>query len=188
MVSSEMVSWAAAEAERLLWDLGERWEHSVAVAERARDVASKSRVINAQVLVAAAYVHDIGYATGLIQTGHHGIDGARHLRTQGYERLARLVAHHSGASAEAAVRGLEAELAAFPAELSPTADALTYCDVSTAHDGRPVALDERVAGVVRRYGRDHEVTEAVRCALPDLRAAVVRTEALLSFAPQAMTG
>ena len=39
------------------------------------------------------------------------VDGAYYLRAHGQERLARLVAHHSGARFEAAERGLVGELA-----------------------------------------------------------------------------
>ena len=59
-----------------------------------------------ELLIAAAYLHDIGYAPELEDTGFHPLDGARWLRAQGQERLACLVAHHSGAWFEAEARGL----------------------------------------------------------------------------------
>jgi hypothetical protein len=40
-------------------------------------------------LVAAAYVHDVGYVPTVKDSGLHALDGARHLRSLGYERLAR---------------------------------------------------------------------------------------------------
>jgi hypothetical protein len=49
------------------------------------------------VLLAAAYLHDLGYAPSLVRTGLHPLDGSRHLRARGHERLAGLVAYHSGA-------------------------------------------------------------------------------------------
>lgn len=186
-----MVAWAAAEARRLLEELGRRWVHTVAVADRARVVAAIAEGTDADVLIAAAYLHDIGYAPGLNATGHHGIDGARHLRACGAERLACLVAHHSGAAAEAEARGVAEELAAFPREASPTADALAYCDVTTDLDGRAVSLDQRLEGVVGRYGESHVVPTAMRAALPELRRAVTATEQRLEAAAllaQAITG
>jgi hypothetical protein len=51
--------------------------------------------------------------TGLASTRS---TAARFLRAQGQERLACLVAHHSGARLEAEERGLVEELAAFPVE------------------------------------------------------------------------
>ena len=35
-------------------------------------------------LVASAWLHDIGYAAGLQETGFHPVDGARHLRSAGW--------------------------------------------------------------------------------------------------------
>jgi HD superfamily phosphodiesterase len=43
------------------------------------------------VLVAACYLHDIGYALALARGGFHPLDGARFLRALGRERLACLV-------------------------------------------------------------------------------------------------
>jgi hypothetical protein len=48
----------------------------------------------AEVLVAAAYLHDLGYAPPLVETDLHTLDGARHLRALGHERLAGLVPYH----------------------------------------------------------------------------------------------
>ena len=56
-------------------------------------------------LVAAAWLHDIGYAPTLAATVFHPLDGARHLRALGHERLARLVAYHSSARWEAEALG-----------------------------------------------------------------------------------
>ena len=46
---------------------------------------------DADLLVAAALLHDVGYAPSLNRLGFHAVDGARFLRAQGQERLARLV-------------------------------------------------------------------------------------------------
>jgi hypothetical protein len=190
IVESSLIEWAAHEAERLLKPLGARWTHTLAVASAARDVAARVAGIDGHVLVAAAFAHDLGYAPVLHVTGHHGIDGAYYLRSLGHERLASLVAHHSGADAEAAVRGLRRELAAFPPEHPPLADALTFCDVTTGPEGCTVGLHARVADVALRYGEDHPVTRAVRRAFPALQVAVIRTELRLTAGAtgQAMTG
>jgi HD superfamily phosphodiesterase len=44
------------------------------------------------VLVAAAFLHDVGYAPSLNRLGFHPGDGARFLRGHGQDRLAYLVA------------------------------------------------------------------------------------------------
>jgi hypothetical protein len=125
-------------------------------------------------------MHDIGYAPELVSTGLHAIDGARWLRAGGRERLARLVAHHSGARFEAAGRGLGPAMAAFDREDSPTADALTYCDLTTSPTGAHVSVQERLTDIERRYGDGHPVRAAMRQATPSLLAAVRRTEARLA--------
>jgi len=53
------------------------------------------------VLVAAAYLHDIGYAPEFVRTEFHSMDGARFLRHLGCERITCLAAYHSGARTEA---------------------------------------------------------------------------------------
>jgi hypothetical protein len=86
-------------------------------------------------------------------TGFHPLDGARYVRRLGQKRIAGLVAHHSGANVQAALRGLSAELAEFPDEASETTAALAYCDMLTGPVGEPVSLDERIADVERRVRR-----------------------------------
>jgi hypothetical protein len=127
-------------------------------------------------LVASAYLHDVGYAPELTTTGFHPIDGALWLRAQQHERLARLVAHHSGARFEAGVRGMDAVMARFEREQSPTADALTYCDMTTSPTGALVSVEQRLADIAQRYGEGHAVTTAMRQATPSLLEAVRRTE------------
>jgi HD superfamily phosphodiesterase len=123
--------WAAAEAERLLSPLGDRWTHVRAVGECAREVSAVLDQEDRPYLVAAAYLHDIGYAPDLQRTGLHQLDGASYIRSLGAERLARLVAHHSEARFEIQLRGFATELATYEREESSVSDALTYCDLTT---------------------------------------------------------
>jgi hypothetical protein len=97
------------------------------------------------------------------------------------DRLARLVAHHSCAVYEARVRGLERELVEeFESEQSVTADALVFCDLTTAPDGRLVAFGDRMDEIEQRYGPDHDVTQALHLARPDLTSCCQRTLARLA--------
>ena len=125
-------------AERQLAEhLSRRWAHVQAVASKAEWVASALfRESDAAVLVASAWLHDVGYAPNLSTTGFHPLDGVRWLRQIGFdERVASLVAHHSCAHLEAAERGLAEALASeFSAEDSAVADALWYADM-TGPDG-----------------------------------------------------
>jgi predicted component of type VI protein secretion system len=97
------------------------------------------------------------------------------LRAEGLERLARLVAHHSGARFELHEAGFAEALNDFAREYSATADALTYCDVTTAPDGRPVSLSERVADVRRRH-TDGPLVRSLARSVPHLSVEVRRTE------------
>lgn len=94
--------WAAEQAISLLAPLNDRWLHAHGVVETARCVGEMFGEEDRSYLIAAAYTHDIGYAPSLMNTGFHPLDGARYLRSLGYERLACLVAHHSEARFETA--------------------------------------------------------------------------------------
>jgi hypothetical protein len=118
-------------------------------------------------LVAAAYLHDIGYSPELATTGFHPLDGARYLRSVGEEDLARLVAHHTNARCEARLRGLEGYEDEFPFGDTVLDTALTFCDLSTSPDGEPVTLEERVTELVDRYGRESVTARAVLAGAPD---------------------
>jgi HD domain len=180
--ASRLVEWAREWAATLLEPLGNRWLHVQGVAETARLVGGCLAAAERDQLVAAAYLHDIGYAKPLACSGFHPLDGARFVRSLGQERLARLVAHHSEARIEADERGLGEELADFPWERSAVADALTYCDLTTGPAGARVPLAGRLAEIFERYGDDHVVTRSLRRAQPHLTAAVARTERLLARA------
>jgi putative nucleotidyltransferase with HDIG domain len=168
-------SWATAQAERLIGALGDRWTHVQAVADKARGLAAVLSPEDAELLVAAALLHDVGYAPSLNRLGFHAVDGARFLRARGHERLARLVAHHSGARFEAEERGLVEELAAFPVEDGPVMDALTFADMTTGPAGQPMTLAQRIEDVQRRYPSDDPVHRAIVRARPLLQAAIDRT-------------
>jgi hypothetical protein len=152
------------------------------VARQAQRVAAILPAGERDELLAAAYLHDLGYAPALVRTGLHPLDGARHLRALGHERLAGLVAYHSGARAEAELRGLAAELAEFEDEASATSMALTYCDLTTGATGEPVTLAERLADIERRYGSGHVVTRSVYQARPELERCIYHVEAGLRSA------
>ena len=176
-------AWATAQAARLIAPLGDRWTHVQAVADKARGLAAALPTEDADLLVAAALVHDVGYAPSLKRLGFHAVDGARFLRAHGQERLARLVAHHSGARLEAEERGLVEELAAFPVEDGPVMDALTFADMTTGPAGEPMTLAQRIEEVQRRYRSDDPVHQAIVRARPELQAAIDRTRQRLDGQP-----
>ncbi len=135
-------------------------------------------------LIAAAWLHDVGYAPGVAASGFHPLDGARALRRLGVDpRVVALVAHHSCALVEADERGLADELRnEFPLERSDTADALWYCDMTTGPDGQDYEVAERLDEIRARYGPGEVVTRFIDRAEDEIVAAVRRTEARLSAA------
>lgn len=164
--------------------LPRRWRHVRAVARRARWVAKQLSL--SEDLVAAAWLHDIGYAPQLVLTGFHPLDGARYLRREGVDAtVVSLVAYHSCAQIEADVRGLSAELTAefSPAE-SLLTDALLYCDMTTGPDGDSVRPADRLVEIRGRYGPDHEVTRFVELAASEILTTAGRVEEMLAPQPK----
>jgi HD superfamily phosphodiesterase len=176
----DLTAWSGNEAQHALRTLGPRWAHTQGVAERANEIGEVVAIEDRPTLVAAAYLHDIGYAAELASTGFHPLDGALWLRAQGLERLARLVAHHSGARFEAAARGYAERLEDFAEEQSAVADALTYCDLTTGPHGERTSVACRLNEIEVRYGPSSLVAQAINAAAATLGAAVARTEARLA--------
>jgi HD superfamily phosphodiesterase len=176
----DIATWSRNEAQRVLRSLGPRWGHTLGVAERADEIGGVVPIEDRPTLVAAAYLHDIGYAGELAQTGFHPLDGAIWLRARRLERLAGLVAHHSGARFEAAARGYAERLEDFPEEQSAVADALTYCDLTTGPHGQRTNVASRLDEIEVRYGPASLVAQAISAAADTLGAAVARTEARLA--------
>lgn len=173
--------WARHTAEQLLaQELPRRWAHTQGVARRAEQVARFMPPDDRPVLVAAAWLHDIGYASGLTDTGLHSLDGARFLARQGVPpRVCALVAHHSGAAAVANLLGLADELATFPDECGLIRDALWYSDMTTDPDGHPITVSERLTEIQRRRGPDDPVVRALSTNVDERVAAVRRIHDLL---------
>lgn len=179
----ELTEWAYELAGNVLADsLPRRWEHSKGVADRARSLAPVLGG-DAELLYAAAILHDIGYAPDLAKSGFHPLDGARFLRDVAHadDRVTRLVAHHSCALLEAEERGLRAELAGeFPLEKADLVDALIYSDMTTTPDGEPTNPRDRVAEIVSRYGPGSLIGRFIRRAEPEIYAAAARVDSRLA--------
>lgn len=156
----------------LLRDLPQRLAHVLAVGHKAVHVTQQIPSLDYGALVPAAFLHDVGYAPMLVDTGFHPVDGARWLAAQGEHRLARLVANHSCARFEARERGLAEALAEFPIEDPEELAALTYCDLTTGPGGSNVDLEERIEDILHRYDSDHPVARALQPALAELRAII----------------
>jgi putative nucleotidyltransferase with HDIG domain len=173
-------------ARRLLsGELPRRWRHSAGVAAQASRLALRPGM-DLGLVVAAAWLHDIGYASRLVDTGFHPLDGARHLRGLALdERVVNLVAHHSCARIEARLRGLEELLRhEFPRDPLLPHDELCFCDQTTSPDGELVDVAERLAEIRGRYEEGHVVRLFVDLAEAELVATVRRVEARYDLQPR----
>lgn len=179
----KLAAWAEHTARHHLeTSLPRRWTHCQGVAAQARTLAPILGS-NADLLEAAAWLHDIGYAPGLAQTGFHPLDGAYYLRDIEHAdpMLCRLVAHHSGALVEAEERGLASRLSReFEPPPSDLAGALTYCDMTTSPSGQRLPVEQRLAEIQTRYGAGHVVTRSISIAAPQLSATVARVAGALA--------
>lgn len=171
-----LVEWAEEQASTLLSPLGNRWLHVQGVAEKARNVSKAFNESDGTYLIAAAYLHDIGYVPSLKKTGFHPLDGAYYLRSHRKNRLAALVAHHSEAQFEAHLRGLLSELDTFPRQCSSISYALTYCDMTTNPVGLNITFQGRILDILSRYGETDIVSTAIKESTPSLCLAIKRTQ------------
>jgi len=164
--------------ELLNGPLPRRWAHVQGVAARTRNLRPALGA-DADLLEAAAWLHDIGYAPGLATTGLHQLDGARYLGdTQHADAmLCRLVVHHSCSIIEAGERGLADVLSS---EFDPAPDVLasvlTCCDMTTSPDGEIVPADRRLAEIHDRYGPGHLVSRSIMRATPMILRAVEQVQ------------
>jgi hypothetical protein len=168
-------------ARELLARMPDRLAHTEGVARKAEEAAVVFEPDEAAGLVAAAWLHDIGYSPGLVGIRMHALDGGWFLQSRHYpERVCQLVAHHSGARFEARERGLLSRLEwSFPQPDPALLDALTYADMTTSPRGLPVSFDERIAEILRRYPPDDPVHRAIVAGRSDLAKSVENTVARL---------
>lgn len=176
-VPESIVPAAEALTRRLLDENPSRLDHSAGVAARARTLTSTVASDDRDILVAAAWLHDIGYSTLVRQSGFHPLDGAHYLRRHGWPIVVcDLVAHHSGSRFVAAVRDLTSELAEFAYLENPLSDALTVSDKTTGTDGAELDLDARIRGMLRRHDPASPGARAHAEREPYFRAAFARVE------------
>lgn len=176
---------AAAEdlARHLLASDHERLAHSTAVAAQARVLTAAVRPDQAPLLVAAAWLHDLGYHATLAGTGFHPVDGARHLRRTGWpQAVADLVAHHSGSRFVAHARDLDDAMTPFAFEEDELSDALTVADQTAGPGGRLMSVPERLDDMLARHGEDSPNARAHHDREPYILASAHRVAGRLTAA------
>ncbi|MFV8160777.1 HD domain-containing protein [Mycobacterium sp. 134] len=160
--------------ELLAQALPRRWSHTVAVAKTAASLANVLAPEAAAEIVCAAWLHDIGYAPDLIDTGFHPLDGAAYLTRENGDgkripaEVISLVAHHTGAAYEARERGLQDLLDSYPRPDETKLAILSCADLCSGPDGAPVDPAERISEVLARYPTDHPVHRAITISAPTL--------------------
>ena len=170
-------------AQQLLEPLGRRWAHVQAVAEKAQELAPAVAEQDQDLLVVAAWLHDVGYSPDVRDTGSHQIDGAEYLDRHGYpKRLCALIAHHSAASYEIAEHGLTDRLALWEQEVSPVADALWMADMTTGPAGQRMGYPERLDEILERYEPNSTVARAMVAARVSIEHAIEQTQRRLARA------
>jgi hypothetical protein len=152
-MAAKLIDAAGELVARILEENPERLNHCAAVAGRARELAVTVAPPAVDPLVAAAWLHDIGYGSLALHSGFHPLDGALFLRGEGWsEAVCALVAHHSGSRFVARVLGLDDRLREFEFVEDPVSDVLTVADNSAGPNGTIMAVDERLREKLTRHG------------------------------------
>ena len=179
-LASAGVAVARDRAQALLADLPDRWAHTVGVARRAEEFAVILDEPEHDLLVIAAWLHDIGYSPAVAVHGFHPLDGAIYLDGHGWPaRVSALVAHHSEARFVAREHGLQPATDRYPRELSALADALTYADQTTGPTGEPLSVRARMSEMLDRHGPDSAQARVHHLRAARLLAAATRVRARL---------
>ncbi|CAN5239990.1 HD domain-containing protein [soil metagenome] len=169
---------ARAIAEERLADLPHRRAHVRGVAATAERLVVGLDAVDADAVVTAAWLHDVGYATSVRSTGFHPIDGAVFVRDEGFSAVVvSLVAYHTGAVFEARERGLSDALAEFTEPPPLLLDLLTCADMTTSPQGSRVRAEDRISEILSRYPDGDPVHRAIERAAPSLLAATARVPA-----------
>ena len=164
-------------AKKLLRKSSERWEHTRGVAARAAELAGTVDRADRRLLLAAAWLHDIGYAPAIRRTGFHPLDGGLYLREHKWDqRLAALVAHHSGARFVPVERGFAELMAEFDFEETPLSDALCYADQTIGPHGKRMTIEFRINEAITRHGPSSPNARARVDRVPYLLAVAARIE------------
>ncbi|NDL60185.1 HD domain-containing protein [Phytoactinopolyspora mesophila] len=160
-------------AREFMSAMGRRWAHVQGVGTTAQELASTTPRVP-ELVVAAAWLHDIGYSPRVRSSGFHPIDGAEFLAVRDApSELVSLVAYHSGAEFEAEERGLSDALASYDRPNQMNLDLLTFFDMAVSPAGERILVQDRIDGILQRYEPDHPVHRAVVCSRDSLIASCV---------------
>jgi hypothetical protein len=160
---SPLVRDARTLAHRLLADDPQRLAHVSGAALIAGMAANALKVDQPDSVIAAAWLHDIGYVPRLARTGFHPLDGAIYLAREGWpDRVVLLVAHHSQAAVLAPYYGVLNHMTLLDHEYEPADDVLTFSDLRAGINGLGAKPRERIQDMRLRHADRHFVPERVR--------------------------
>ncbi len=186
----DLAGWALGLArEKLAAQVPRRWLHTEAAVVKARSLAPIVGP-DAEVLVAAVALHDIGFSPDLELPDRSDFplyDAARYLMSiDAPNRVVCLVANHVKGQYEGALRGYGHDMARFEIESSLVSDGQWYSCLTVGPDGQDVDFDQRVREWRVRYADDEVLQSFTDQALPELDAAVRRVQRML--VPTAVPG
>lgn len=154
--------------------MGDRWAHLSTVGRVASALASRRDLVS-EVVVSAAWVHDIGYSSDLVVTGLHPLDGAWFLQRAGApQAVVALVGHHSGAAVGAQERGLAACFRELAIPDANDLDVLTMVDLAVGPSGQLMLDVDRIGEILSRYEEEDPVHRAVPRSRSQLLASSAR--------------
>ncbi|MFD1721369.1 HD domain-containing protein [Amnibacterium endophyticum] len=176
-----MVGRARLLSRELLREDPQRMAHSAGVAHVVGRTATALALPERDLLVAAAWLHDVGYASPAVRRRVHGVDDAVRAEAAGMPPLVvELVAHHSCAVLEARRAGVHDVLRRFAPPPAPLMDVLDHADAVVSKQGLPRTSTIRLWEAVHRHQDDRIRYEALLVALPARERAVRRVEARLA--------
>jgi len=138
-------------SRKLLSKMPKRWAHTTGVAAEVTRLyrALQMDQDDAEGVLAAAWLHDIGHAPRLRDTGFYPLDGALYLnRRQWSFQICSLVANQCGARFAAADLGLGRRLWPFRGTEGPALDLLTYAHLTVAADGAPTSAPDGITDLL----------------------------------------
>jgi len=160
---SPLVRDAQTLAQSLLADDPDRLAHVRGAGMLAGMVAGALRLDQPELVVAAAWLHDVGYSPAIARTGFHPLDGALFLAREGWpEEVVFLVAHHSHAAVVAPYYGVEPHMALFEHVTGLADDLLTFSDLRAGPNGLGADPRDRVEDMRRRHVDRTFVPEGIR--------------------------
>ncbi|MET8765112.1 hypothetical protein [Lentzea sp. NPDC004782] len=157
-------NWAHELAEAILCkNHSHHWEYTKLVVHRAEVLGPILLPEDeADVLSAAAWLHRVGAAVELQETGFVPLDSARYIAsmTTFPRRVVALVAHQSSAATKAVERGLSAEMTCYADEETLTRDALWHCVTPVLPANLELAHRARQEASTEFLGKDHPIALA----------------------------